>query len=350
MSAPATAAPHPLDASFTAAWLSTQELPPVEYVVPGIIPEGLTLLVAAPKIGKSWMVLGIALAAAEGGEVFGAIPVDRRPVLYLALEDGKRRLQSRMRILGVDHGPENLSFQPRLDTPAVAVIQAFLDRYGPEKPLIIVDTLGKVRGTYAGNDAYGHDYSQMSALKELVDDVPGSSLVVVHHSSKAEKADFLDSVSGTQGLAGAADSVLVIKRDRGTGDATLHVTSRDAAEGEYAVTMTDGQWQLDGDGLRDAAERATQRRQTAGLGDDMSRVIEAVNRHPEGIKASDLATELEMNDNTVRSYLRRAVDAGRILNPQRGLYTPATSATSATLPDLDVAHVADVAPLQEPTP
>ena len=214
-----------------------------------------------------------------------------------------------------------------------------------------MDTLGKVRGTYAGNDAYGHDYSQMSALKELVDDVPGSSSSSSTTPARPRRPTSSRLVSGTpEGLAGAADSVLVIKRDRGTGDATLHVTSRDAAEGEYAVTMTDGQWQLDGDGLRDAAERATQRRQTAGLGDDMSRVIEAVNRHPEGIKASDLATELEMNDNTVRSYLRRAVDAGRILNPQRGLYTPATSATSATLPDLDVAHVADVAPLQEPTP
>lgn len=325
-------APHPLDASFTAAWLSMQELPPVEYVVPGIIPEGLTLLVAAPKIGKSWMVFGIALAAAEGGEVFGAIPVNRRPVLYLALEDGPRRLQSRMRMLGIDHGPDNLLFLPRLDTPAAAAIQAFLDRYGPEKPLIILDTLGKVRGTYGGNDAYGNDYTQMSALKNLVDEVPGSSLVVVHHSSKAEKADFLDSVSGTQGLAGAADSVLVIERSRNTGEATLHVTSRDAAEGEYAVSMTDGIWQLDGDGLRDAAERVTQRRQTAGLGDEMTTLIEAVSRHPEGITPKELAEQTDMDPSKVRLYLRRAVDAGRIENPHRGLYTPVTTDTSVTIP------------------
>ena len=322
--APATAAPHPLDASFTAAWLSTQELPPVEYVVPGVIPEGLTLLVAAPKIGKSWMVFGIALAAAEGGNVFGAIPVDRRPVLYLALEDGPRRLQSRMRMLGVDHGPENLTLQPRLDTPAVAVIQAFLDRHGPEKPLIILDTLGKVRGTYTGNDAYGNDYTQMSALKELVDDVPGSSLVVVHHSSKAEKADFLDSVSGTQGLAGAADSVLVIKRDRGTGDAALHVTSRDADEGEYAVTMTDGQWQLDGDGLRDAARRATQRRQTSGLGDVSQEVLQAVQDAPDGGMTPKTVAALipTLTNDGASTYLSRHAEAGRIRKVGRGKYAP----------------------------
>lgn len=350
MSAPAAASPHPLDAAFSAAWLSTQLLPPVEYVVPGVIPEGLTLLVAPPKVGKSWMVLGIALAAAVGGHVFGAIPVDRRPVLYLALEDGPRRLQSRMRALGIDHGPDGLMFLPRLDTPAAAAIQAFLDRHGPDKPLVILDTLGKIRGTYGGNDAYGHDYTQMSALKDLVDAMPGSSLVVVHHTNKGEKTDFLDSVSGTQGLAGAADSILAIKRNRGTGDATLHVTSRDAAEGEYAVTMTDGVWQLDGDGLRDAAQRATQRRQTDGLGDDMTRLVETVGRHPEGIRPGDLAKSLDMHPGTVRSYLRRAADDGRILNPERGLYTPATTATTATIPSLDVAQVAVVTPPHETTP
>lgn len=326
------ASPHPLDGAFTSAELSMMDLPPVEYVVPGIIPEGLTLLVAPPKVGKSWMVLGIALAAAEGGNVFGAIPVDRRPVLYLALEDGQRRLQSRQRKLGIDHGPDGLMFLPRLDTPAVAAIRAYLDRHASDHPLVILDTLGKVRGTYGGNDAYGHDYSQMSALKDLVDAAPGSSLLVVHHTNKGEKTDFLDSVSGTQGLAGAADSILAIKRSRGTGDATLHVTSRDAAEGEYAVTMTDGVWTLDGDGLRDAAQRAQVRRQTSGLGDDMTRVIEAVNRRPEGATPKEVAEQLDMDPARVRLYLRRAVEADRIENPHRGHYTPVTTATSDTSP------------------
>lgn len=60
-------APDPLDDVFDSAWLTEQDFPPVEYVVPGVIPEGLTILVAPPKVGKSWMVLGIAEAAASGG-------------------------------------------------------------------------------------------------------------------------------------------------------------------------------------------------------------------------------------------------------------------------------------------
>ena len=79
------------DFMFSSKNLMETEFPPLEYVVPNLIPEGLTILVAAPKIGKSWMVLGIAEAASTGGKVFGALGVTKRPVLYLALEDGPRR-------------------------------------------------------------------------------------------------------------------------------------------------------------------------------------------------------------------------------------------------------------------
>ena len=71
-------APDPLDGAFTAAWLTSQTFAPVEYVVPGLIPEGLTLLVAAPKVGKSWMVLDLAHAAATGGRARAGAGAGRR--------------------------------------------------------------------------------------------------------------------------------------------------------------------------------------------------------------------------------------------------------------------------------
>ena len=39
----------------TGAWLDMQEFPPLAFAVPGIIPEGFTLLVGPPKAGKSWL-------------------------------------------------------------------------------------------------------------------------------------------------------------------------------------------------------------------------------------------------------------------------------------------------------
>jgi RecA-family ATPase len=95
------------------AWLDAQEFPPLAYAVPEVIPEGSVLLVGPPKIGKSWLVLSIALAAAAGGRALG-IDIPKRPVLYLALEDGDRRLQDRCRrLLAGDSIPPSSSTRPR---------------------------------------------------------------------------------------------------------------------------------------------------------------------------------------------------------------------------------------------
>ena len=68
-----------LEPAFDAAWLMRQHFPPTKYVVPGIIPEGLTLLVAAPKIGKSWMVLGLGVELG-GIRVFGRRVADGKNI------------------------------------------------------------------------------------------------------------------------------------------------------------------------------------------------------------------------------------------------------------------------------
>lgn len=78
----------------SSATLMAKDLPPIRYVVPGFIAEGLTLLAGKSKIGKSWLILGTAIAVASGGYAFGSIKVDEGDVLYLALEDNERHLQA----------------------------------------------------------------------------------------------------------------------------------------------------------------------------------------------------------------------------------------------------------------
>src|SRR5918997_2559398 len=82
---------------FTAAELMAEELPPVRWVVPDILPEGVTFLAGRPKLGKSWMVLGLGVAVATGGVALGTKRVERGEVLYLSLEDPKRRIHNRLR-------------------------------------------------------------------------------------------------------------------------------------------------------------------------------------------------------------------------------------------------------------
>jgi hypothetical protein len=126
--------------------------------------------------------------------------------------------------------------------------------------------------------------------------------------------------------------VLLLKRDRNDKRATLYVTSRDAAEGEYSLTMTDrNQWTLDGDSLEAAAQSAQTARATAGLGDKSIEVINKISEYPEGISPKDLKTLLpHIPDGTIDAYIKRAFDAGRIEKAERGKYTPIRTASSAS--------------------
>ena len=312
--------------TFNAAWLLEQEFAPLQYAIPGLIPEGMSLLVGGPKAGKSWFVLDLGYAAATGGTALGGIRVDRRPVLYLALEDGQRRLQSRLRTLGYMNGGNDLNFVVNVDQehPPEEVIAGFLDVHSDSAPLVILDTLGKVMPPPRGSEgAYERDYRVAGGLKALVDAHPGSSLIVVHHTNKAAHGDFVDKVSGTNGIAGAADSILVLARDRDETTATLSVTSRDAAEGIYRVDQPEvGRWVLAGGSLDQARDAYQQAKTTEGVGDSMAEVIQVVMDNPEGVKIGQISEQLGIDPKKVSAYLSRAFEAGRINRPKRGLYTP----------------------------
>ncbi len=53
---------------FSAAELQTMTFLPLKFILPDLVPEGATLLVSRPKLGKSWLVLDVAIATAAGTE------------------------------------------------------------------------------------------------------------------------------------------------------------------------------------------------------------------------------------------------------------------------------------------
>ena len=76
-------------------------------------------------------------------------------MLYCGLEDGKRRMQSRVaKILGhaVEQWPANFTFRERLsalDAGGLETIEAWLIEHATTRRLVVVDTYGKVRGMKA---------------------------------------------------------------------------------------------------------------------------------------------------------------------------------------------------------
>ncbi|MDR7301833.1 AAA family ATPase [Haloactinomyces albus] len=243
---------HPaeaLHAAWTADVLMATEFPEPTWAVPGIVAEGVNLLAGPPKVGKSWMSLGLAIEVASGGKAFDMLDVEPGPVLYLALEDTPRRLKTRMsKLLDGKPAPAGLTLAtscPTLTQGGDEAIIAWLEAHTDAR-MVVLDVFAKMRGTPpAGMSAYDADYAAVSRAKRIAD-AYGVALVLVHHVRKMGSDDFLETVSGSNGIAGAADAVLVLKRGRNQADAVLNVTGRDIDEAEYALTFHShsGAWQL----------------------------------------------------------------------------------------------------------
>jgi RecA-family ATPase len=283
--------------------------------VPGLLPEGFGILAAAPKIGKSWLVLNLGLAVASGSSFLG-VPVEQRPVLYLALEDGQRRLQERQRrILDGQSAPHALVlWTDPLDASGAA--RQFATDYAGTNPLIIIDTLARIRPERKrGADIYREDYQFGSGLKAIAD--LGATVLGVHHTRKGETEDFLESTSGTNGLMGAADFVMVITRGRTENNALLRITGRDVVEAGYDLLFDDGLWTPNDTGLSDAAQRV----QGPSLGPTMRSLLALVNSR-EITTPADVSQLLDFDTDNAGRYLRRLADYGLIMRAGRGRYSP----------------------------
>jgi hypothetical protein len=283
--------------TMTAVELMDKELPPVRFVVPGLLPEGVTLLAGKPKLGKSWLGFSMAVGVASGGVVLGTKQVERGDALYLALDDNERRLQKRLgKLLAGNEAPKGLHIStewPRLDEDGEEELEDWLKQH-PETRLVVVDVLKRVRPRPARHQSiYDADYESLEALHALANE-HGIAVLCIHHLRKAGADDPLDEISGSTGLSGAADGVLLLKRDRGRGDAYLHVDGRDIEEpAELALTWNPNtaSWKLAGDAdeFRMSRERA-----------DILRVLE---EHGERMTPTEVADALGKSFNTVKQRL-----------------------------------------------
>ncbi|WP_206685947.1 AAA family ATPase [Kribbella qitaiheensis] len=239
---------HPFADAWTADRLVHHDFPEPNWAIASLVPEGLSVLAGAPKVGKSWLALGWAVAVAGGYRALGSIDCAAGPVLYLALEDNPRRLQGRiLKVLDGAAAPGGLYLPTAcLNLPAggADMIRAWLDAH-PGARMVVIDVFAKVRGQAAGSNAYTDDYRAAGIAKAIADEY-GIAVVLVHHTRKMAADDFLEELSGTNGIAGAADTIHVLSRSRHEADAVLKTTGRDVEEAERALKFDQptGTWSL----------------------------------------------------------------------------------------------------------
>lgn len=317
-------------AAIDAAELLELDLPPLRSIVPDLIPEGTTIVASPPKIGKSCLIYQVAVEVALGGELLGR-QVATGSVLYLALEDGRRRGQVRLRAAlegrALPRGRLQVQWSARrIGAGLEDDIARWLDAH-PDAAMVAVDTLQRVRPPSSGRrGAYEVDVEDLGRLQTLFRDRP-TALVVVHHARKEAGDDFLASVSGTYGITGSADTIVVLKRKRLEAFGSIFVTGREIADAEIPVRFDGLTWQPAPQALTEASfERA----EVYGVIDKAGPIFPAA-----------IAAQLGSTRQSVQNMVAKLVDRGAVARTAGGYVTTATGLARA------YTHIPDVSDVSE---
>jgi len=207
-----------------------------DWIVNGLLKPGLTILAGSPKVGKSWLVLQLCLCVAKG-EPFWGMPVLKSTVAYVSLEDSYVRLQQRIARI-TEETPDTFEVSlkcPVLGDDLMRGIASFCTSR-PETKLFVFDTFQKIR-EQSGQMSYANDYAEVSFLKKIADEL-GICILLVHHTRKMSDSDYINEISGTNGIAGSADTLMILKKKKRTGSrATLSCTGRDIGDRRLTLTM-----------------------------------------------------------------------------------------------------------------
>ena len=148
-----------LPKTITADALLATPIPPVKWIIPGLLPAGLAIFAGPSKAGKSWLTLWLCLQISQGKSVWGR-EIEPRTVLYFSLEDTLGRLQERLyQLVDAEEDPERLILQTEshgIGQGLEEQIVSFIHTY-PDISLIVIDTLQKVRKAEQNGSMYAND-------------------------------------------------------------------------------------------------------------------------------------------------------------------------------------------------
>lgn len=182
------------------------------WTVAGVL-EGLGLLWGEAGVGKSFVACSLAASISTGRPWLGH-RVTEGPVVYVAGEGGAagvaRRLDAAVTALHVDdEEPVPLWIvTPGVDlVPGPAELVATMDGVCPR--LVVVDTLARCFG---GDENSTQDMGRFVRSLDLLRDVYGGTVLVVHHPNKAERSG-AGKIRGNGALYGAVDVCLQLQAE-----------------------------------------------------------------------------------------------------------------------------------------
>ncbi|MDV7201482.1 AAA family ATPase [Roseovarius sp. 10] len=289
--------------------LSAMEFPPVEFLLPELLPTPtLALLVGPPKAGKSWLAWRWALAVSASG----------RDVFFIASEDSQRRIKERIAAI---HGaiPSNMRLLAAHDSPepiprgqeAVKLIRSVKEQY-PDTSLIVIDVAQAIMEVSTREKGYSAASAEWGTLQHLAHELK-IAILLVHHAKKTSGLDLnspLESVLGSTAIAATAETVMIMEPIAGSRDVKLHITGKDVDTLDLAFP-----WKNPGFGNSMDADEV-------GLGETQMAVLDYIRLNPK-CTLSDVTENLNKDKGQVSKIIARLVSLGKVSKNERHFLFPA---------------------------
>lgn len=195
--------------------LMRSNLPRVEWVIDQLIPGGaITCIAGRPKVGKSFVVLDLAMSIASGESLFNRFEVNQKRVLIISKEDNYVVLKERLYKMGVDTDlniflstDQEIYFDKDDLLPSIRLL---LMRFSAN--VIIIDSFIRV---FRGDENSSRDVTKVhKVFKQLCDE--GITVIFVHHHGKEDAQrpkSTGDKLRGSSDLLAMVDSLITIEKD-----------------------------------------------------------------------------------------------------------------------------------------
>ena len=301
--------------------LLADTIPPPRPIVDGLLHEGMLLFGGKSKRGKSWLMLDLALAVATGGRVWQHFPSgEPQPVLYLALEDGRGRIQRRLRAIqpGITtSGKLQLLYDfPLLNNGAIERLRHYIET--GHFRLVVIDVLARIEPAAKGHsDKTYHDiYRLFAPLQDLQRRHP-FCLAMLTHLRKAEAEDIFDTLHGSVAYQGVQDTLWVLERPPRDAVGVLHVREKDSDDQALHVSFVDGHWEFVG---HDTEVKLSQGRRA---------ILELFEEKERPLNIDDILKGLSRPRSryeAVKKTLQRMVQDEQLVRLDRGQYAAARGA------------------------
>lgn len=288
------------------------------YVIDGLLRVGEVMnVIAAPKVGKSWLVYNLALSTACGREFLGYRASKNLNVLLIDNELHWEELAWRMQQVAthMNVAPQDslkISCLRGMDI-SLAGIEKLLDEMGSEQfDLIIIDALYRILPAGASEN----DNAQMTALYNRLDLIAGkssSAVICIHHTSKGSQATkgVTDVGAGAGAISRAADTHLVIRPHRDDPYFVIDALTRSGKSPDPVVAELDWPlWVVAEDVLPELKEEGPPAKQDKKQ-TNIDLCLDLIDRDGE-TTTKDISSETGISEAAIRGYLKDLEIEGKV--------------------------------------